>query len=247
MGRDAERPRGGRQEGCRRAPGGPGGPGFSRIRADRPRGTQRWGTRSGEQEAGGWLRSLPSRTSAGEGQRSGFLPSPLHREVGVREPDLQPVLELGAKNGRDTAQHLRVVPEGVSCPLSPPRKGPQTKERPPPWEGLRAHLTSDTIRSCTFVFPTSRELARRIDRKMWDSPGSRRHTALLVPLPPCAMAGPGVSPQHHDQSCAGSGVPPTLRHGQGVSVPPCSVPPAGEQPSVRTANHASHPPPVPPG
>lgn len=29
--------------------------------------------------------------------------------------------------------------------------------------------SSDTIRSCTFVFPTSRELARRIDRKMWDS------------------------------------------------------------------------------
>lgn len=106
----------------------------------------------------------------------------------------------------------------------------QTKGRAP-WEGLRAHLTSDTIRSCTVLFPGSRGLARRMDRKMWDSAGSRRHSSAGSP----STSHLGPLPSTTTRAVQAQVCPPPSAT---VSVPPCSVPPP-----VRTANPAPRTPP----
>lgn len=104
-----------------------------------------------------------------------------------------------------TPSSIKGGPRGGLLPPVPT----QTKGRAP-WEGLRAHLTSDRIRSCMVLFPGSRGPARRTDRKMWDSAGSRRHSSAGSPPTPHLGSLPSTTTRAEQaQACP----------------PPCSVPP----------------------
>lgn len=113
---------------------------------------------------------------------------------------------------RSWGQRMAVTPSSIK---GGPKRGflppvpTQTKGRAP-WEGLRAHLTSDRIRSCMVLFPGSRGPARRTDRKMWDSAGSRRHSSAGSPPTPHLGSLPSTTTRAEQaQACP----------------PPCSVPP----------------------